>query len=345
MRLLDHIAQCTAPFLVRQQSGELWRLTGAGDFAHQLERCPLRYVLCNELVRTCIALAYSEGDELSGCLDLLHLPAQRLWVEWDEAARCEELSRTLPECARAGDAGILRGGALISAHPQGRSGTLRTFWLPRAEPQQPLLAAVETLLDLEGGAAGGTAASLLEGSAVAVRDPHNAQLDALLQCASFRLDPAWLRYYRSVAGDGATRAEVIARSLAAVAFDVPMLLALFLLMAIRAGLVHTRVCPERLNAKRVRLGRPPLLEHIEVSSPVFAQRRRRTGPATPPPRCVAGRACTMCAATSCGGMTRSTGAGRTGAAMCGSATCAAARSSCNFRTERHPSRNGARRSR
>ena len=49
-----------------------------------------------------------------------------------------------------------------------------------------------------------------------------------------------------------------------------MLLALFLLMAIRAGLVHTRVCPVRLNAKRVRLGRPPLLEHIDVSSPVFA---------------------------------------------------------------------------
>jgi hypothetical protein len=270
VRLLDHIAQSRAPFLVRQHSGELWRLTGAGNFAHQLERCPLRYVLSNELVRTCIALAYSQGDELSGCLDLLHLPAQRLWVEWDEAARCEELSRTLPESACPGDAGILRGGALISAHPQGRSGTLRTFWLPRAEPQQPLLAAVETLLDLEGGAAGGAAGSLLEGGAVAVRDPHNAQLDTLLQCASFRLDPAWRRYYRSVAEDSATRADVIARSLAAVAFDVPMLLALFLLMAIRAGLVHTRVCPVRLNAKRARLGRPPLLEHIEVSSPVFA---------------------------------------------------------------------------
>ena len=106
----------------------------------------------------------------------------------------------LPESACPGDAGILRGGVLISAHPQGRSGTLRTFWLPRAEPQQPLLAAVETLLDLQGGAAGGAGGSLLEGGAVAVRDPHNAQLDTLLQCASFRLDPAWQRYYRSVAG-------------------------------------------------------------------------------------------------------------------------------------------------
>jgi hypothetical protein len=269
VRLLDHIAQSRAPFLVRQR-GELWRLTAAGDFAHQLERCPLRYVLSNELVRTCIALAYSEGDELSGCLDLLHLPAERLWVEWDEAARCEELARVLPECARPGDAGILRGGVLISAHPQGHSGTLRTFWLPRAEPQQPLLAAVETLLELQGAAAGGPVGTLLEGGAVAVRDPHNAQLDALLQCASFRLDPAWQRYYRSVVPDGATRAEVIARSLAAVAFDVPMLLALFLLMAIRAALVHTRVCPVRLNAKRARLGKRPLLEHIEVSSSVFA---------------------------------------------------------------------------
>jgi hypothetical protein len=49
-----------------------------------------------------------------------------------------------------------------------------------------------------------------------------------------------------------------------------MLLALFLLMAIRAELVQTPVSPLRLNAKRSRLGKRPLLEHIEVSCPVFA---------------------------------------------------------------------------
>jgi hypothetical protein len=66
------------------------------------------------------------------------------------------------------------------------------------------------------------------------------------------------------------RAQLISRSLATVAFDAPMLMALFLLMAVRADLVPRHVNPVRLNAKRVRLGRRPLLEHIEVSAPVFA---------------------------------------------------------------------------
>jgi hypothetical protein len=42
MRLLDHIAQSTEPLIVRQDSGEQWRLTGASDFARRLTQCPLR---------------------------------------------------------------------------------------------------------------------------------------------------------------------------------------------------------------------------------------------------------------------------------------------------------------
>jgi len=74
-----------------------------------------------------------------------------------------------------------------------------------------------------------------------------------------------------VVHDAALRAEVARRCLAAVAFDIPMVLALLLLMTIRAQLVQRPVCPARLNAKRARLGKRALLEHIEVSSPVFAQ--------------------------------------------------------------------------
>jgi hypothetical protein len=270
LRLLDHIAHCTAPFVVRQDSGELWRLAGAADFALALAQCPLRYVLSDELTRTCTALAYSEGDELSGCLDLLRIPAELLWVEWNEAARREELMRALPDCASRATADTLRTGILIAAHPSGRSGSLRTFWLARGESPEPLLAAVETLIDLDGGPSTCPPQALLQGKAVAVCDSRNPQVDRLLQCAAFRLEPSWQRYYLSVAVSAETRAQVIERSLAAVAFDLPILLALFLLMAVRAELVETRVNPGQLNLKRARLGRRPLLEHIELSAPVFA---------------------------------------------------------------------------
>jgi hypothetical protein len=272
LRLLDHIAQSTAPFEVGREDGTVWRLTGASDFAARMQRCPLRFVLCDDLVRTCIALAYSEGDELAGCLDLLHVPAQELWVEWDEAARRAELSQVLGQVVPAGEPEVLRAGTLISARADCRAGTLRTFWLIRGEPAEALLSSVETLLDFDGaGAAAADPEALLKGRPVVMRDPQNTQLDSLLQCARFRLDGCWQRYYQAAARDAATQRQVIERSLGGVAFDVPVLLALFLLMAIRADLAQHTVDPWRLNAKRIRLGKRPLLEHIEVSSPVFAQ--------------------------------------------------------------------------
>jgi hypothetical protein len=270
LRLLDHVAQSRDPLLIRQGAGELWRLPGAGDFASQLARCPLRYVMSDELVRLCVELGFSEGDELSGCLDLLHFPAEELWIEWDERTRRSALAQLLPECVQTADADAVRGGALLRADARGRSASLRTFWLTHGERPEPLLAAVETLIDLDGPAGAPPHASLLDGEAVAVHDPLNAQLDRLLQCARFRLDAAWQRYYRAVAHGAVARAAVLRGSLATVAFDVPLLLSLFLLMTLRLGLPQTPVRPLRLNLKRARLGKPALLEHIEVCCPVFA---------------------------------------------------------------------------
>jgi hypothetical protein len=56
-----------------------------------------------------------------------------------------------------------------------------------------------------------------------------------------------------------------------VALDIPMLLALFLLITVRADLVRTTVNFERLNRKRATVGRPPLLEHVEVSTPLLVR--------------------------------------------------------------------------
>lgn len=270
MRLLDHIAQCSTPFVVSQDDGTPWRLSGASDFAPRLQRCPLRYVLGDDLVRTCIALAYAGGDELGACLDLLHLPAEQVWIEWDEEVRRAELRRWLPASDAPEAPAALRAGALLSAHPGCRGGTLRTFWLPADEPREPLLAPIETLLDLDAATPAATSAELLDGGCVSVGDPGSRPLEALLQCARFRLDGAWLRYYRATATDAAARRDVIERSLGAVAFDVPLLLALFLLLSIRADLMRVPVNPMRLNAKRLRLGRRPLLEHLEISAPVLA---------------------------------------------------------------------------
>jgi hypothetical protein len=279
LRLLDHVAQCRAPFLVQHTSGALWRLSAASDYAARVAACPLRYVLSDELVRVCVQLAYSEGDQLSACLDLVHFPAEELWIEWNEPPRRAELARLLPECAADGPAAIARGGVWIAAHPGGRTARWRTFWLSRALPPEPLLAATETLIDLDAAPVSARPEVLLEGGAVAVRDPGSDAIDSLLRRASFRLDPAWQRYYRRVARSAALRALTIERALAGVAFDVPLLLALMLLMTLQPGLTQLPVPLTRLNAKRARLGHSPLLEHIEVSCPLLVAARPRPGSA------------------------------------------------------------------
>jgi hypothetical protein len=273
LRLLDYVAQCTSPFIVRQNCGDLWQLTGPSDYAQEVSRCPLRYVLTDELVRACIDLAYSEGAGLSACLDLVHFPAERVWIEWGTTAWRTELAQLLPECAGAADADSLRHGVLICADAAGRIGSFRTFWLAPGDPAEPMMAAIETSVDLNGGLQPGPAETLLDGGSVGIRDLGSERIDALLGCASFRLSEAWQRYYAAMAQTAVQRAEVTRRSLATVAFDVPVSIALFLLMGLRSELVQVPIGRERLNAKRVRLGRFPLLAHIEVSCPVLATQR------------------------------------------------------------------------
>jgi hypothetical protein len=271
MLLLDHIAQCRDPFVVRQNGGQSWRLPGPSDFAQKLSECALRYVLADELVRICVQLAYSEGDELSSCLDLAHFPAQELWLEWSEPVRQAGVAEALQDRIDTPPVDCVRGGLWVAAEPNGRAAVLRTFWLPRAEPRQPVLAAGETIIDLDCTLTGvDEAVILLDGAAVRVRDPVNQQLDELLRCARFRLDPGWLRYYTEAASSDAARDLVIARTLGSVAFDVPWLLALLTLMQLQSGLTQRVISLARLNAKRARLGRSALLEHIEVSCPLLA---------------------------------------------------------------------------
>lgn len=270
MYLLDHIAQCRQPFVVRQKNGAVWHLPGASEFAPRLTQCPLRYVLADELVRICVELAYSEGDDLSSCLDLVRFPAEQLWLEWNEPVRRAELARALPECREA-PVECLRSGLWISAESSGRAATMRTFWLSRTQPREPVLGAGETIIDLDHARPNeDEVGMLLKGAVVRVHDPVNPQLDALLSRAGFRLDPDWRRYYASVITSDSLREEVIERTLAGVAFDVPWMLALFMLMQLQSGVTHRMVSPTRLNAKRARLGRGPLLEHIEVSCPLLS---------------------------------------------------------------------------
>jgi hypothetical protein len=224
MRLLDRIAQSSAAFIVRQDCGALWRLTSACDFAPQLQSCPLRYLLSDELTRMCTTLAYSEGDQLADCLDLLHVPSDRLWIEWNQVPLRDELLRARPECRGPSiGAEVLRKGALIEAARDGRSGVMRTPWTTSNRPDDALVAPLETHFDFDRGLPSYGTEALLEGGYASIVDGYEHGLDHILRCVRYRFDETWLRYYQQQRQSDESRWLLVRLSLATVAHDLPVL--------------------------------------------------------------------------------------------------------------------------
>jgi hypothetical protein len=274
VRLFDQVVQHPEPFLVRHDDGSIVRLTSAGDFAGLIERCPLRYVLADQLARDCTALAYSDGVHLAECLDLVHMPSREWWVEWNDAARLEEYRRAMCDAPPERELPpVARAGVLVSAAASGRSGVMRSFWSDHDAPDDPLLAPVEVHFDLDcAAAADGSLEALLAGGCAAVPIVAEPGVSAVLQRARYRFDASWLRYYDTNAASASARRQVLQASLGSVIVDFPMVIALLLMMTVRGGLPQRRGDLSRLNAKRSRLGRSPLLEHIEISSPIVPER-------------------------------------------------------------------------
>jgi hypothetical protein len=256
MRLLDLVAQCSP-----SQSGS-WPFPGPHQFAQAVHACPLRLVLADDLTRCSTALAYAEGDRLSGCLDLVRIPSECLWVEWAESPRLEALSDTLDvQIKTAATDG--RAGVLISSDPSGRAGTIRSFW--STPDDRAYCAALFTEFDLNRPIrCWNSVAEIFNGESAGVTVSEEPAFDALLSHIRFRFDPAWSDYYRSANLSNDRQSAVLCTALGSTAFIIPMLFALFLLLAAKGGAQQRAVNFDRLNGIRRHSGKTALLEHVEV---------------------------------------------------------------------------------
>lgn len=270
MRLLDRIAQCTDPFVI-ESGGTLRALPGPAEYSGAIASCPLRLVLADPLTELCGALAYADGDGLVGCLDLVHLPATRLWVEWTEAPRRAAVAAARIAPQNPPGASEVRAGVYVASDASGRQGSLRTFWGGADPDADPCLSPIVTEFDLDAPSTeSADALAAFDGSAVRIADPATP-LDALLACSRYRIDAPWATYYRDTCLPPALRLAVLRASLGAVATDLPFLLALCLLLATRGGLPSRPADLHALNRRRHARGRAPLLDHVEVSSPLGPQ--------------------------------------------------------------------------
>lgn len=262
MRLLDLVAHGPTRRSVGIRESHL---PIPSDFAQELLACPLRLVLNDDLIRCSTELGFADGDRVAGCSDLIRIPSERLWVEWNDVPRkaCLERIARLPP---GGGDPARRAGALFRAHADGRSGEVRTFWSTPDERVfcAALVAEFDLDSDIRADAAGDL--SIFAGGYSGVALLEEPAIDALLAHIRFRFEKPWLDYYRASGLPESEQLMVLRTALGTSAFDLPMLFALFLLMSARDGALRRPVDLERLNRSRRAAGKFPLLEHIEVSS-------------------------------------------------------------------------------
>jgi hypothetical protein len=207
---------------------------------------------------------------------LIHLPAPQMWVEWNDAPRAHVMehvysgkgvaNRTSLELSEPPAQFPVRAGILISASRDGRRGMLKTFWSDRSGILN--LAPAETHLDLESGWFATEGKSPFDGGWVRISAP-DPDLESLLNCMRFRIDPQWASYYQHYARDPTGRAEVLRSTIATVACDMPIALAFCLLLGANGALESRPVERSRLNRNRARKGKPYLLDYVEVCYPLL----------------------------------------------------------------------------
>ncbi len=267
MRLLDLIAQSSP-----SQSRPAPNGPSPHEFAQAVRACPLRLVLADDVTRRSTALAYAGANCLSGCVDLVEVPSERLWVEWAEAPRLQVLS-AVSEKPIQGEELEGRAGVLIDSDASGRTGTIRSFCSARDDSVYcaELIAEFDLNLPIRGCH---SVADVFNGEAAAVSLSEEPALDTLLSHCHFRFDPAWLAYYRSANLSSDEQAKILCAALGVTAFIVPMLLVVFSLLSATDGAEQRAVKLDRLNRIRRRSGKAELLEHVEVATTIQWQRNR-----------------------------------------------------------------------
>ena len=272
VKLADCVACYHAPYIVKDHnSARVTALNNTADCAEVVATCPVRYVLEDSLTTLCADLAYSKGARDVQCADLLHIPAQALWIEWCNAPWQNATQRYGFPLLDTGCQLAGRRGALIASSPDGRRGILRTFWNSPLE-RDVLASSVEAYFDFDTPEGEDPESPDRQNDDVLrVADPAPNKDDVLGRCFRFRYEKTWSEYYRRAAMSEEHSAAIWRHSLGTIAMDVPMILAFLLLLATRTGLPQRRPDLARLNLARRKRGRPPLLDHIEVRAPLLPE--------------------------------------------------------------------------
>jgi hypothetical protein len=262
MRLHDAISSIKDPLCVVMPCGSMHHLPGVNTIATDVCATPIRYVLDDAVAVTVAQAAFGDTAQIARCLDLARIPALSLWVEWSEGGRQRVmqqygLSNPIDTRQHGGRAGLL-----VRADESGRRGFVDVAW--DGETGRPDLSPVRLSFDLDDPAFAEVPADdpFLRG----LRIEGNEPLCKLFSHVRFSINETWRAFYRSACKTDGELAEAVRQNILVVAADFPYLVGFCLLLSARNALEQVPVEMKRLNASRLKRGKDPLLDHIEVKA-------------------------------------------------------------------------------
>ena len=259
MRLQDAVLAAT-PFQIQTTDGTIHTLAGARDLARSIATAPLRYVLDDASVRLVSETAFDEASMVGQAVDLLRMPAERVWIEWSDRALLQMLHNAGHIVDPSTNRRARKIGILIDSDETGRRGEARVLWQGDDGEAEcsPFIAQFD--LDCPGFAANPETQDT-------VRHVHIRGLKALdpfFGRVRYRLEDSWERYYRTYSESREAFETAISDSLTRVAGDLPFAAAFLLVLSTRSAFEERSSELKKLNTKRGRSGQVPLLDHVEI---------------------------------------------------------------------------------
>jgi hypothetical protein len=264
MRLLDKIAQAAGPVLVAVPGmPHGWPLPGCNIMAQQLRRCPLRYVLQDDVTVQCTELAFEPDTILATSVEILRVPAPSMWIEFCDRMRQDALQERGLLCGQARSSSAQRIGLLVSSDKMGRKGNIQVCW-DRFDENTADLSPFVVEFDFDDSTFSQPGNLTADGS-VGVDVTGDSALEPLFKYVRFNLRPEWYRYYINRAQSDIHYRQVLREAVLPLVEDVPLFATFCLLLMSQTAVAQRRTCLTRLNQARAKRGNAPLLDHIELS--------------------------------------------------------------------------------
>ncbi len=264
MHLFDQVVQANERIAVSFPGGAATRyFPGTDVVSTAVAQCQLRYVLHDDVTQTCTELAFEDNTILGSSVELLRVPAPKMWIEFVGGARHKAFS----DLGRLNDGTDRscrqRVGLMVTSDERGRRGHIDVCW-ENIDGLSPDVAPFVIEYDFDDPSFSDIA-TIASHDHIGIAIGDHPALHTFFKHVRFAWRPEWRRFYLEKAADDAQYQMLSRQALFPLLEDVPFFgMFCFLLMS-RNALQQQHADRRRLNEARKRRAKPPLLDHLELT--------------------------------------------------------------------------------